>query len=83
MQIDFSKTSHLLDNMHHVGDIKASSSDSCCHQNRHPASLEVFQSLENGHQLSIAEMRQYKKHLFSFTLKSVSVDAGSWETLQV
>merc|ERR1719209_691123 len=35
----------VVDNMHHVGDIKASSSHSCCHQNWHPACLEVFQSL--------------------------------------
>ena len=76
-------TSHLLDNMHHVGDIEASSSDSCCHQNRHPACLEVFQSLEKSQQLSIEEMKKYNEHLLSFALKSVSVDARCWETLTV
>ena len=44
----------VLDNMHDVRDIKASSSDSCSHQNWHPSSLEVFQCLEKNQSMELA-----------------------------
>merc|ERR1719391_1947630 len=53
----------VVNNMHHVGNVEASSCNSCSHQNWHPPSLEVF------------------KCLLPFTLKSIPMDAGSWEAL--
>merc|ERR1719376_1440270 len=37
----------IVDNMHHVGDVKAPCRNSCSHQNWRPASLEVVQSLHS------------------------------------
>ena len=83
--------------MHHVGDIEASSSDSCCHQNWHPTSLEVFKSLQNKqlsqwirngpsqyHEKMAKPMQSDNEaiqYLLSFTLKPVTVDTSCWKAL--
>ena len=61
--------------MHHVGDVKASCSNSCSNQDWHPPSLEVFQRLESKFKRNFQKLPRYhntKSSTCSLSLWSLS-----------
>ena len=61
--------------MHHVGDVKASCSNSCSNQDWHPPSLEVFQRLERKFKRNFQKLPRYhntKSSTCSLSLWSLS-----------